>query len=162
MTYYISTRIIDGKPRKVIIDEKEKIINKNPSNDELKLLTIFPEKCVRGSKPKYTKDKLLGFMTKFYKKTGRVPIVADFDSNPNYPSPDTYVKYFGNWGNAIEISGLRARHYNETNTCDRCKENFNEIDWQNPLKEYDEKGDWTGKWDCPNCWQKYDLTVKII
>lgn len=36
MTYYKSYRIIDGKPRWIIVDETGKIINRSPSKDELK------------------------------------------------------------------------------------------------------------------------------
>ena len=36
MTYYKSWRLIDGKPRLVIVDETGNIVNRNPTEDELK------------------------------------------------------------------------------------------------------------------------------
>lgn len=41
--YFFTTRIINGKPRKVIIDLFENIINRNPSEHELKCLKIYTE-----------------------------------------------------------------------------------------------------------------------
>lgn len=48
------------------------------------------------------------------------------------------------------------KHYNRTNTCDRCGRSFDKIGWQHPKRECDEKGDWTGRWDCSNCLEEYD------
>jgi len=48
------------------------------------------------------------------------------------------------------------RYYNPTHTCDRCGKSFNDIENGGPLREYDENRGWTKRWDCPNCWQKYD------
>lgn len=41
---FISTRIIDGKLRKVIVDNIGTITNRNPTKEELKGLEIFHEK----------------------------------------------------------------------------------------------------------------------
>ncbi len=49
---------------------------------------------------------------------------------------------------------LRKR-YNDTNTCDRCGINF-DIATGNPCREYDEKGNRTGKRLCHNCYEKFD------
>lgn len=38
MTNYKSYRIIDGKPKWTIVDEYGKIVNKDPSKEELKCL----------------------------------------------------------------------------------------------------------------------------
>lgn len=57
---YKSIIIIDGKPRWVIVDEDGKIINRNPSKDELKGLKKEPYKVNR--KMSYTDDELLEFM----------------------------------------------------------------------------------------------------
>lgn len=154
MFYYISTRIIDGKPRKIIVDEDENIINKSPSKDELQLLTVFPAK---RNKRIYTDKQLLNYLRQFYKETGTVPIVADFDRNSKYPSIGTYVKYFGSLNNAIEVAGLRAYRYNETNSCSRCGRNFDEIGWEHPMKEIDRQEKWTKEWICSTCWNRdYD------
>lgn len=40
MTYYKSYRIIDGKPRWVIVDENRKIINRIPSKEVITTKTI--------------------------------------------------------------------------------------------------------------------------
>lgn len=97
MIEYTSKRYIDGKVRQIIIDENGKIINRNPSREELKGL-----------------------------------------------KKEIYVKK------------VTPRYYNRTNLCDRCGISFEKMGWGNPQKEYDENEEWTGKWDCPNCRQKYD------
>lgn len=51
MTYYTSVRLVDSKPKKVIVDETGKVVNRSPCNDELKKLEKFPEKDGR-SKPR--------------------------------------------------------------------------------------------------------------
>lgn len=102
MGKYTSHRIIDGKTRKVIVDENGKIVNLNPSKEEYKGLE--KEICVK--RQKYTKDQLLKFMVQFFKDTGRVPMNQDFVDNPKYPGFNVYKKYFGSWNEAMRISGL--------------------------------------------------------
>lgn len=46
---YRSCRIIDGKQKWVIVDENEKIINKEPKKEELKLLSILVERDGRSN-----------------------------------------------------------------------------------------------------------------
>lgn len=46
-------------------------------------------------------------------------------------------------------------HHNRTNTCDRCGINFDKA-FGKPHRERDREGNWTGKWDCQSCWQKFD------
>lgn len=53
MKYYKDHRIIDGKSRQVIIDETGKIINRNPSKDELKGLEKEIVKDCRFRKESY-------------------------------------------------------------------------------------------------------------
>ena len=52
----------------------------------------------------------------------------------------------------------RKAYYNETNTCDRCREEGRETKLSpgKAYKEYDKNRDWTGKWDCNSCYQKYN------
>lgn len=226
---YKSDRIIDGKPRRVVVDENGHIINKNPVKEELKGLEKELHKVNRkkpctedellGFMKKFEKEngrapmildfnnnseypsfaqyiklfgkwnkaiemaglwnsyvkrqlykdkELLGFMKQFEKENGRVPVLRDFDNNPRYPNYTTYMKVFGSWNKAIELAGLQVSHftnvgnivlktmyYNDTNICHRCGKNFDDIPG-NPRKEYTEKGEWTGKWDCKNCYEKYD------
>lgn len=49
-------------------------------------------------------------------------------------------------------------YYNRTNTCDRCREEGIEtkIYPNNALREHDENGNWTGKWYCRLCHERYD------
>lgn len=49
-------------------------------------------------------------------------------------------------------------YYNRTNTCDRCREHGKETKLipGNILREYNKEGDWTGKWDCKPCYERYD------
>lgn len=147
---FTSIRLIDRKPKKVIVDETGDIVNRNPSKDELK--------CLEEEPSRYTNEYLLGGLIRFYKEHGRVPTKADLDNNPKYPSQGTYTKHFGGLGNAIRDAGLWKKRYNDTHTCDRCGKSFEEIEklGRTPLQENDKDGNWTGKWDCYACRSKYD------
>lgn len=101
---YKSDRIIDGKRRKVIVDENGKIINTNPSKEELKCLGEEP--YIKSGRKIYTDNELLEYLRRFHKEIGRIPIVADFDNDPKYPSRGTYANRFGSWNNAIDTAGL--------------------------------------------------------
>ena len=54
--------------------------------------------------------------------------------------------------------GKRYNKYNDTNTCDRCKEkDITTILYPgNALKEYNKEGNWTGNWLCHKCWYAID------
>ena len=58
---YKSYRIIDEKPRWIIVDENENIINKNPDKDKLKLLPEIPREIYKikrkGEGQTYTTNK---------------------------------------------------------------------------------------------------------
>lgn len=41
MTNYKSIRIIDRKPRKIIVDDNRKIINKSPTKEEVKSIPLW-------------------------------------------------------------------------------------------------------------------------
>lgn len=43
--------------------------------------------------------------------------------------------------------------YNDTDTCDECRKSLFK-----GLREYDKNNNWTGRWLCPNCHQKYSLS----
>lgn len=49
-----------------------------------------------------------------------------------------------------DMSSPRLK-YNDTNTCDRCGTDFDNIGWDHPRKEYDKKREWTGRWLCNSC-----------
>ncbi len=104
MKYYKSVRLVDGKPRWVIVDENDNIVNKNPSKDELKGLEEEPYK--RTYKTLCTDEELLDYPRQFYKKYGRSPTVRDFYNSPVYPSFRVYQRRFGSWSNALKLTGL--------------------------------------------------------
>ena len=62
---------------------------------------------------------------------------------------------------------MKYKHYNRTNTCDRCREE-NRITERsrlysgNAIRWIDEKGNWTGKWLCILCWHKEDNNDRFI
>jgi len=103
---YKTNRIIDGKPplRTVIVDDNGKIVNKNPTKEELKDLKNesrkFRDTCV------YTDKELLNYLTQFYEKNGRPPKAEDFKNNSEYPSFKTYQRRFGSWSNALKLVGM--------------------------------------------------------
>lgn len=150
---YKSRRIIDKKPIWVIVDENEKIINKSPSKEELKCVDIPLSKKKLYNNRKY----LIGRLWHFYNKNKKIPMCADFTNNPEYPSQATYWRIFGSWNNALKEAGLWEKRYNPTHTCDRCRKSFGKLEFlDHPRKEYDEKRKWTGNWDCPTCYRRYD------
>lgn len=105
-------RIVDGKPRKVIVDICGNIINNNPTDEELKQIKKYPDiggREISQLQEREKKTYLLEFLRYFYYKEGRVPFLIDFDSNKNYPSPKVYMKVFGSWNNAIREAGLQPR-----------------------------------------------------
>lgn len=108
MTYYIDIRIIDGKPRKVIIDDTGKVINRNPVKDELK--DLEKESYVKNKKLLCTDEELLGCLRQFYEENGRSPTIRDFINNPEYPSSKTYKNHFGSWNSAIKMAGLDTNY----------------------------------------------------
>lgn len=104
MMYYKSYRIIDGKPRWIIVDETSKMVNASPSKDELIYLKYEPS-CRRKG---YTDEELLNFLVQFDKENGRVPMQLDFNGNPRYPSFMTYHNRFGSWNKALDKLGLNT------------------------------------------------------
>lgn len=153
MTYYKSWRIIDRKPRWIIVDDNGNITNKNPTKEELK--NSATEKYV-GNNVKYTDDELLEYLKQFYEENGRIPTQIDFANNHDHPHYTTYHIRFGSWNRSLDIAGLWEKRYNSTHTCNRCGRNFDEMEGSKyPLKEYDKERNFIG-WTCRNCYQKYD------
>lgn len=107
MSKYTSTRIIDEKPRKIIVNENGKIVNRNPTKYELKDLKGFPkEKYKTNPRKDYTDKQLLSCLLQFYEKYGIPPTKRDFYKNSDYPSHKTYEKRFVSWSNALKLVGL--------------------------------------------------------
>lgn len=108
---YKSYRIIDGRPRWVIIDENGKIVNRCPTKEELKELNKFPEKDGRSNSrpnriPEYSDSELLDCLKRFIKYNGYIPTIYDFDGNDSCPSRGTYQNRFGSWNNALKLAGI--------------------------------------------------------
>lgn len=111
MTFYIDHRIPDigEKARSVIVDGAGKIINNNPSKDELKGLKGFPKENYNRlfkNRVDYTEEELLNCLRQFYEKYGSPPTMEDFRNNSDYPNPITYRRRFGNWSYALKRVGL--------------------------------------------------------
>jgi hypothetical protein len=107
---YISIRIVEGKPKKVIVDDNGKIINYKPNKDELEGNDIEPFHKLLKKQPKYTDDQLLDFPKQFFKKYGKIPISRDFNNNPNYPNISTFIRRFGSWNNTLIKAGLHVSY----------------------------------------------------
>lgn len=153
---YKTYRIIDEKPRWVIIDENGKIINRNPSNEELKDLRI--ENCNSRFKDGH------------YNQTNTCDICkTDLHGKAYKEKNNEYEEHWtGKWickncytnitrfGTADEdkLKSLRKNvmdgNYNEKNVCDACKENS--LEPGKALKEYDKNGNFTGRYLCKNCY----------
>lgn len=105
---YKSYRFVEqyGKAKWVVVDETGKIVNMNPSKDELDGLEREPYITDYHQPKKYTDEELLNELIRFKKEHGRSPIKEDFKNNPEYPSYVTYQRRFGSWYNALKIAGL--------------------------------------------------------
>lgn len=52
--------------------------------------------------------------------------------------------------------------YNDTNSCDICRKDFSLLGWTHPYREYDDKGNWTGRWTCNTCFQKVEHKKRML
>jgi hypothetical protein len=115
MTNYKSIRIIDRKPRQVIVDENSNIVNRNPTKERLKGLKEFPEKDGRSKHRPYakcTEEGLLNELRRFEKKEKRIPTTSDFANNHDYPSIGPYIDLFGSWNKSLEKAfGIKRDKY---------------------------------------------------
>jgi hypothetical protein len=79
---------------------------------------------------KYSKESIIASIQKFYAIHGRIPIGADFNENPEYPSIRTVSNYFGKWSTALSASGLdsvekpRKRSAYSKEACIKAIQNF--------------------------------------
>lgn len=101
---YKSNRIIDGKPKWVIVDENGEIVNRNPAKEELKGLKTEFHKIKMPKR--YVREQLLEILRKFGREKGSPPTCNDFRCNPRYPSCYTFMNEFGSWNNATELAGF--------------------------------------------------------
>lgn len=108
--FYKSYRIIDGKPKWVIVDENGDIVNRSPNKEELKSLGVLYEngRCNHITRH-HTDEELLEFLRKYEREKGKEPTTRDFDNNPKYPCSSIYFRYFGSWNNALQKVGLEAK-----------------------------------------------------
>lgn len=67
---FTSVRIIGGKPRKIIVDQTGKIVNRDPSKEELKGLNIFPEKDGRCRRERYNETNACNRCGKSFNELG--------------------------------------------------------------------------------------------
>lgn len=117
MVYYKSCRIVDGKPRWVIVDGRDNIVDRNPCKRELKGLEKFPEKDGRSNpRLKKSDSELLEYLRRFEKENGRIPVVNEFNENPVYPNGDIYFQKFGSWNNALNLAGIGIKPREELYT----------------------------------------------
>ena len=177
MTNYKAWRMpgIGEKPRWVIVDETEKIINKNPTKDELKELKTFPKEkrdnkyssslCDICNRPfeeaghgTHYKEKIEQQWTgKYICHKCYMKVQNDKPDSSNNIRKELY-----------RLAG-KSRERAESN-CVKCCRNLDEVtveNTQHPMREY-LNGEWTGHWLCYNCWyhldykHRPDTTHKII
>jgi len=99
-----SDRIIDGKRRTVIVYRDGKIIDNNPTKEELKDLGLEPYKIkIKVSLKKYTDRELLDALEMYKKEYGTPPTYKDLENNPRYPSHKPYIDRWGSLENAKKL-----------------------------------------------------------
>lgn len=104
---FIAIRIIDGKPRKVIVDKNGNVVNRSPNKKELKGIDKFHEKDGRNNpKLKISNEELLEFLRNFWREKGRPPTKNDLEHNLEFPSYKLYRTRFGGLQNALRLVGL--------------------------------------------------------
>ncbi len=156
MTNYKSTRIIDGKPRKVIVDENRKIINKNPKKDELKSIPLWNfkhnvkntcEECgidfdnLKSDHPRKEYDEKENWTGRWL--CNKCVQKCDPNSHNNIRKLLTRIT-------DKNVYRLRSNgNYNGLNICDECK--VEKLKPGNARREYDENENWTGRWLCERC-----------
>lgn len=112
MTNYTAWRMpgTGEKPRTVIIDENGNVVNRNPTDKELKGLKKELRTSQDTKKGKilcgHTEGSLLKCLIDFTDKNGRPPTVKDFSNNFAYPSIRPYIDHFGSWSAALKKVGL--------------------------------------------------------
>lgn len=127
---YKSYRFVDRKARWIIVDESEKIINRNPSKYELKGLEKEPTKKYKLC----TDEELLYYLIQFYEENGRIPVMTDFENNHEYPHSSTYIKRFGSWIAALKFVGLDVDLMGKQ--CDSYRGRIAEIKVINHFKQH--------------------------
>ncbi len=179
--YYKSHRIIDGKPRLVIVDDNGNITDKNPDKKILKRLKVQESHrgtTIDGEKRKYNdtntcsrirdngklcRNQLIsGHTLRESDKEGR--LTGRWICRKCWN--DDYRKYYPNsYNSSIKpIANCRTGNsnrgkYNDTNTCDTCKEKNIETKLAPgyALREYDKEGIPTGRWTCIKCYKTYKM-----
>ncbi len=164
MTNYKSKRPIDGKPPIwIIVDETGKIVNRNPTTDELKSIEKEPRH------PRDTRKKSTEYCDicriSFSDAAGHS--YREYDKEKNWTGRWICNKCRETYKNRGSYEATKRKNYNESRYWDRCKEKFCSrcgISFDktagHPLREYDKEGNWTGKWDCINCYEKFDPNSK--
>jgi hypothetical protein len=165
MTNYKAWRMpgIGKKPIWVIVDETEKIVNSNPTKEEVKGLKIFPKDnykmshkdsyklCDRCNRPFEEAGHRAHYKEKIYNKwTGKLIChkCYMFDQNSKPDSSNNRRK---------ELYRLMGKSRERTeNNCIKCGKILqDEGAFKHPMREYiNDK--WTGHWLCYNCWYIID------
>jgi len=69
----------------------------------------------------YTLEELAGALIDYYEKFDKVPHIRDL-KNSGYPSPTTFIKYFGSYNKALEYAGLQPHKYTDlSDKSDKCE-----------------------------------------
>lgn len=170
MNIYKSRRIIGW----VVVDETGRILNRNPTKDELKSIEKFPDKVGKGSRRKaYNKSNTCDICGKDIhekalreyknkKDTGRWICTVCYRKIHMYGTSDN-----------DKIQQIRDEHikkkyeiYNETNTCPRIKSNGKicgeKLAPTKACREIDKNGKKTGRWICKSCYLEDDRKERYL
>lgn len=136
MIYYTSIRPIDGKAKKVIVDENGKVINRYPNKDDLIGINKEPRK--NRDTTICAKQELLNKLRQFYDEYKRPPTSRDLINNPEYPGFRTYQQHFGSFQKALKLVELDVDSMVKVGILETCqqKARFAEIMVLNHFKEY--------------------------
>lgn len=153
---YKSVRIIDGKPKYVIVDENGKVINKYPNNEELKLAKHYDYKVI----PKTDEIKPTIIPINKNNKHGNLRykiIISTDEQNFFWITIDDGIVAWNPTGE--DLKGAIVKSYNKTNMCELCIKENNITDKSilypgNAKKWINREGVRTDKWVCNKHWAR--------
>lgn len=161
---YKSVRIIDGKPKYIIVDKNDKVINKYPNKEELKLVKPY------GDKLKHKTDEIksitgelepaiipINEMNKHNKIRYKIFISKD-EQNFFWITIDNGRVTWNPTEEDLKYTIVKS--YNRTNICEICKEENKITDKSilypgNAKKWINKEGMRTDKWICSKHWARY-------
>jgi hypothetical protein len=66
------------------------------------------------SRKRYNKIQLIEMLVEYERVYGEIPKMNAIQANPDFPSAQTFVNYFGSWNKALKAAGMRLNSAKST------------------------------------------------